>query len=118
MTKLQWVIGGMFAVVSVLLINVLTLQSLGLLEPRPETLFINTDTVVKVFVEEATLGMEVEEISKVMPLVNEIMYAEADAIWRETGSVLINSKVVIAGGHDVSEQFADRVLQRWKARNE
>lgn len=115
MTKLQWVVGGMFAAVCVLLINVLTLQVLGLLEPRRETLFVNTDMVVKVFVEEATIGMDVEEIGKAMPLVNEIMLAEADAIYRETGNVLINAKVVIAGGHDVSEEFAQRVIQRWNA---
>jgi len=113
MTKLQWVVGALFATVCIFLINLLTLQTLGLLEPKRETWFVNTDTVVKLFVEEATIGMDVEDIGKAMPLVNQIMLAEADAVYRETGNVLINAKVVIAGGYDVSEAFAHRVIERW-----
>ncbi len=115
MTKTYWIVGVAFAVVCAVLTNVLTLQALGLLKPPRETFFVNTDMVLKVFVEEATEGMDVAAIGEAMPKLNELMLAEADAIYAETGNVLLNAKVVIAGGRDVSDAFAQRVIERWNA---
>lgn len=115
MTKLNWIVGGAFAIVCVVLINVLILQATGLLKPKQEPLFVNTDVVLKIFVEEATEGMDVGAIGNAMPELNEIMIAEANAIYAETGNVLLNAKTVLAGGNDISEAFAARVVRRWGA---
>lgn len=123
MNKVQILLGGLVVAaastcLSLLVTNQIIARDLGALRQNAQVLYVNTDVALKVFVEERTEGWEAEQIADSMKLLVDLMRDEIDALHAQTGFPILDSRQVLAGGNDVSEQFAQRVLKRWDERDE
>ena len=123
MNKVQILLGGLVVAaastcLSLLVTNQIIARDLGAIRQNAQVLYVNTDVALKVFVEERTEGWEAEQIADSMKLLVDLMRDEIDALHAQTGFPILDSRQVLAGGNDVSEQFAQRVLKRWDERDE
>lgn len=85
----------------------------GLLEPRPETYVIDAKKVVRIFTEERGKDLSEEDMVKAISVIDQLVTAKAEEIYRDTGSVIVNKNHMLAGGKDVSNQFAALVISAW-----
>ena len=109
-------LGGVFAVLSMALVSTAELWYFGLLAAPPETYVIDARAVVRTFLEERGTEFTDEETQRAIASIDEIVLGEAARIYRETGSVIVNKTHMLAGGRDVTEDFARMIIAAWDAR--
>jgi hypothetical protein len=112
-SKVKWVLSGFFALWVIAIVNIAILSFFDLLEPEKETLVVDHREVVKIFVETRGLKLDDEQFSEAIRAIDDLADIEASRIFNQTGSVILNSNSVIAGGRDVTLQFAKRLIDRW-----
>lgn len=115
MRYVNWVLGTVLAIWGVFAICLVTLWSFGLLDAKPETYVIDAKEVVRIFVAEEGKNLSEADMVTAIRLIDGIVLAQAEQIYRESGSVIINKNHMLAGGTDVSVAFALRVIAAWKA---
>lgn len=113
MKKAYWIGGAFLGLWAAVMINVATLNFFGLLDPAPKTLIIDANKVVKIFIEERGNSFSDEQLKNAILVFDEIVTAQANRIHQETGNVIVNGNHILAGGQDVSVEFAQRVIEQW-----
>lgn len=109
------VAAGLGSVIAVLIINLSVLQFFGLLERRDEAFVVDAPTVARIFIEERGKDMGDDEMKEAIRQFDALVIAEANAIYTATGQPLVNKAHMLAGGRDVSAEFAARVIRAWDA---
>jgi hypothetical protein len=115
---MKWVygIGGaVLAVWSVFAIFLVTLWWFGLLDGPARTYVVDAKEVVRIFVEEEGKNLTEEEMAAAVRVIDGLVLGEAERIYVETGSIIINKNHMLAGGVDVSSQLASQVIAAWRA---
>lgn len=116
MKVILWIVGGIAALLVVLAIQFGTLKYLGLMEPQDNgALIVDAKTVVRIFVETRGVDLSEEEMKQAILDFDRLVIAQADEIYLSTGRAIINANHILAGGHDISEEFARHVIARWDA---
>ena len=92
-----------------------TLWSFDLLEPHSEILVIDPSVVLTTFLASHDGELDNEQLAILSDQFNTIVMAEAAAIFNDTGSVIINKSHMLAGGRDVTNEFAEIVVSRQQA---
>jgi len=113
MPRIMWFAGGFAVLWIVVVINFAMLTMFGLLEPEKETLIVDAKQVVRIFVEERGEKLNDGQLTRAITLFDKLVNEEAQAIFAETGQPIINGKHMLAGGRDVSREFALRVIRKW-----
>lgn len=110
-----WIGGGVLAVWTVFAICLVTLWWFGLLDGPARAYVVDAKEVVRIFVEEEGKNLSEEEMVAAIRVIDGLVLGEAERIYRESGSVIINKNHMLAGGVDVSSQLAMQVIAAWKA---
>ena len=114
MKVVLWIVGGIAALLVILTVQFGTLKYLGLMEPEVNgALIVDAKVVVRIFVETRGKDLDDEEMAAAIRSFDALVMAEAEAIYQGTGRAIINANHILAGGHDISEEFANRVIARW-----
>jgi len=109
-----WIVGGIAALLVILTVQFGTLKYLGLMEPEVNgALIVDAKTVVRIFVETRGVDLDDEEMAAAIRSFDTLVMAEAEAIYQGTDRAIINANHILAGGHDISEEFARHVIARW-----
>lgn len=111
--KVKWVLSGFFALWVIAIVNIAILSFLGLLEPEKEALIVDNRGVVKIFVEKRGENLSDEQFKQAIRSIDTLANIEAQKIYNQTGSTIFSANSVIAGGRDVTAQFAERIISRW-----
>lgn len=115
MKLVYWIAGGFLAVWSVFAICLVTLWWFGLLHGPARTYVVDAKEVVRIFVDEEGKDLSKEEMILAVGVIDSLVLSEAERIYRESGSIIINKNHMLAGGVDVSSQLAMQVISAWKA---
>lgn len=102
-----WIIG----------LNLLVLMQLGLLNPPQKMFVVDAGEVARSFLEDRGDAMSEEELAAAILVFDSLVMAEAEALHRTSGVILVNKAHVLAGAQDLSAPFAGRVLARWDELN-
>jgi hypothetical protein len=112
-----YILAGFFAVLCMVLVATVVTLYFGTRGTPPETYVIDARAVVRIFLEERGTNFSDEETSLAIASIDEIVLGEAERIYRETGSVIVNKAHMLAGGRDVTEEFARMIIAAWDARS-
>lgn len=104
---------GLLAILGVIAIQLGILSYLGHLDRPGEVLIVDAKSVVRIFVEERGQHLSEEALRDAIRDFDRLVMEEAQAIHAQTGALLINANHVLAGGVDISRNFAVRVIDRW-----
>jgi hypothetical protein len=115
MKLVYWIGGAVLAVWGVFAICLVTLWWFGLLDGPARTYVVDAKEVVRIFVEEEGKNLSEEEMIVAVRVIDSLVLGEAERIYRESGSIIINKNHMLAGGIDVSSQLAMQVIAAWKA---
>ncbi|MDG1432016.1 MAG: hypothetical protein P8L68_19335 [Paracoccaceae bacterium] len=113
---MSWATRGLWVVIAILGIVALqlgTLKQLGHLAGPHQTLIVDAKAVVRIFIEERGQHLSEEALRDAIRDFDRLVMAEAQAIHAETGALLINANHILAGGIEISDAFAARVIARW-----
>ncbi len=116
MRQVWWILGGLAGLLVIVIVNLGVLGWAGLLDRAPGIYVIDAPTVARIFVEERGKEMSEEDLKAAILNFDAMVIEEAEAIYAATGQALVNKAHMLAGGENVSETFARRVLARWDAR--
>lgn len=116
MKVVLWIVGGIAALLVILTVQFGTLKYLGLMEPEViGALIVDAKVVVRIFVETRGVDLNEDEMKQAIRDFDRLVIAQADEIYLSTGRAIINANHILAGGHDISEEFARHVIARWDA---
>lgn len=113
---MSWATRGLWVVIAILGIIALqlgTLKQLGLLDGPNQTLIVDAKAVVRIFIEERGQHLSEEALRDAIREFDRLVMAEARDLHAETGALLINANHILAGGIEISDAFAARVITRW-----
>lgn len=114
MKVILWITGGIAALLVILAVQIGTLQYFGLMEPQENgALIVDAKTVVRIFVETRGVDLEEDEMKEAIRVFDRLVIDQADEIYQSTGRAIVNANHILAGGHDISEEFAQHVIERW-----
>ena len=108
---------GLFALLCMVLVSTGVTLYFNPRTAPPETYVIDARAIVRIFLEERGANFSDEETSRAIASIDEIVLGEAERIYRETGSVIVNKTHMLAGGRDVTEDFARMIIAAWDARS-
>lgn len=109
--KIGFLEAGMMAVIGV---GVSVLISQKLNEPEPLTFWvIDAPQLTKIFTEKRLHSVEMENLPEAIFAFDQLVTQVADEVYAETGKPIVNKAHLLAGGDDVTAQFADRVIATW-----
>lgn len=106
-TKL-FVVAGVAAIVSggMLLVDRASRKS--------QTIYaVDAALVVKAFVDQRGDEMEDDELREAVKRIDELANDEARKIYARTGIPILNSRSILVGAVDISDQFAETIIARW-----
>lgn len=115
---MTWATRGLWVIIAILGIIALqlgTLKQLGHLDGPSQVLIVDAKAVVRIFVEERGQHLSEEALRDAIRNFDQLVMEEAQALHAQTGALLINANHVLAGGVEISEGFAARVISRWDA---
>lgn len=115
---MTWATRGLWIVIAILGIIALqlgTLKQLGHLDGPSQVLIVDAKAVVRIFVEERGQHMSEDALRNAIRAFDQLVMDEAQALHAQTGSLLLNANHILAGGVEISEGFAARVISRWDA---
>lgn len=115
MKVLYWGVGAVLSVWAVFAVCLVTLWAFDLLDGPARTYVVDAKEVVRIFVEEEGKDLSEEEMVVAVRMIDSLVLGEAERIYRETGSIIINKNHMLAGGVDVSSQLAMQVIAAWQA---
>ncbi|MDP7152381.1 MAG: hypothetical protein QGI08_15960 [Paracoccaceae bacterium] len=104
---------GLLAILTVIAIQLGTLRYLGHLDRPEEVLIVDAKSVVRVFIEERGQHLSEDALRDAIRTFDRLVMEEAQVLHTQTGALLINANHVLAGGVDISHEFAARVIARW-----
>ena len=113
---MTWATRGLWIVIAFLGIIALqlgTLKQLGLLDGPNQVLSVDAKAMVRIFIEERGKHLSEEALRDAIREFDHLVMAEAQALHSETGALLINANHILAGGVEISDAFAARVIARW-----
>lgn len=113
---MTWATRGLWGVIAILGIIALqlgTLKQLGHLDGPSQTLIVDAKAVVRIFIEERGQHLREDALRDAIREFDRLVMAEAEALHSETGALLINANHILAGGIEISDAFAARVIARW-----
>lgn len=113
---MSWATRGLWVVIAILGIVALqlgTLKQLGLLDGPDQALIVDAKAVVRIFIEERGQHLSEEALRIAIQDFDRLVMAEARDLHAETGALLINANHILAGGIEISDAFATRVIARW-----
>ena len=105
----------LMAILGVIAIQLGTLNYLGHLDRPEEVLIVDAKSVVRIFVEERGQHLSEEALRDAIRRFDRLVMEEAQVLHTQTGALLINANHILAGGVEISEAFAARVISRWDA---
>ena len=74
---------------------------------------IDPKIVVKHFLDQRGEGMSDDAFKAAILEIDDLVVAEAELLYRESGAFFVNKAHVLAGGVDISHAFGERIIQRW-----
>ncbi|MDG1430021.1 MAG: hypothetical protein P8L68_15820 [Paracoccaceae bacterium] len=104
---------GLLSILGVITIQLGTLSYLGHLDRPEEVLIVDAKSVVRIFVEERGQHLSEDALRDAIRTFDHLVMEEAQALHAQTSALLINANHVLAGGVDISQGFAARVIARW-----
>lgn len=113
---MSWATRGLWIVIAILGIVALqlgTLKQLGLLNGPNQILMVDANAVVRIFIEERGQHLSEEALRDAIRDFDRLVMSEAQDIHAETGALLLNANHILAGGVEISDAFAARVIARW-----
>ena len=109
-TRGLWVV---IAILGIVALQLGTLKQLGLLDGPNQVLIVDAKAVVRIFVQERGQHLSEEALREAIRTFDQLVMDEAQALHAQTGALLINANHILAGGVEISEGFAARVISRW-----
>lgn len=106
---------GLLTILALIAIQLGTLSYLGHLDRPEEVLIVDAKSVVRIFVEERGQHLAEDALRDAIRTFDHLVMEEAQALHAQTGALLINANHILAGGAEISEAFAARVISRWDA---
>jgi len=107
------IVAGLCLLLASVAVNIGVLGYLGKLNPVQDPLIIDAKTVVRIFTEERGEALSEEDFKRAIREFDRIVMAEAELLYLKTGRPIINATHMLAGGIDVSDDFARHVIARW-----
>lgn len=113
MKRMIWGLYAVMGLAALILLQLAVLHLSGALERDAGWYAVDAPTVAKLFLEERGNDLSEDELRSAILVFDQMVVAEAEAIYASTGARLVNKAHVLAGAPDVSEDFAARVIARW-----
>lgn len=83
--------------------------------PKAEMLIVDAKQVVRIFVDERGNDLSEEDMRVAIKEFDALVIGLASDIYQQSGSLIINSNHVLAGGRDISDEFGRAVIAQWDA---
>ena len=114
MKVVLWIVGGVAALLLVIAVQIGVMTYLGVLEkPDNSALIVDAKTVVRIFIETRGKDLDEGEMAAAIRTFDALVMSEAEAIYQNTGRAIVNANHILAGGIDISEEFAGLVIAHW-----
>jgi len=110
-----WIVGLVAAALAVVALQFATMTYYGGAQPENGALIVDAKAVVRIFVDQRGVNLDEAQMKDAIKEFDRLVMAEAESIYQETGRAIINANHILAGGIDISDQFAARVIARWDA---
>lgn len=106
---------GCLVALAVVCISVATTTVLNrFMQPEPASVYvIDAGAVAKIFIERHGEEMAEEDFKQALVRFDRAVTEEAETIFQRTGIALVNKNHMLAGGVDVTADFAEQVMLRW-----
>ncbi len=115
MKFILWIVGLVAAALAVVALQIATMTYYSGAQQEKGALIVDAKAVVRVFIEQRGVNLDEAQMSDAIKQFDRLVMAEAESIYQRTGRPIINANHILAGGIDISDQFASRVIARWDA---
>ena len=113
MKVVLWIMGILVAALAVIALQIGTINYYGTGQQETGVLIVDAKTVVRIFIETRGVNLDEDQMSDAIKAFDRLVMEEAESIYQGTGRAIINANHILAGGIDISDQFAERVIARW-----
>jgi len=110
-----WIVGLVAGALAVVALQFATMTYYGGAQTENGALIVDAKSVVRIFIEERGVNLEEDQMGDAIGAFDRLVMEEAESIYQATGRPIINANHILAGGIDISDQFATRVIARWDA---
>ena len=109
------IVGLVAGALAVVALQIATLTYYGGAQVENGALIVDAKAVVRIFIDERGVNLDEDQMKEAIKDFDRMVMEEAESIYQSTGRAIINANHILAGGIDISDQFATRVIARWDA---
>jgi len=113
MKVVLWIMAILVAALAVIALQIGTMRYYGGAQEETGALIVDAKTVVRIFIETRGVNLNEDQMSDAIKAFDRLVMDEAESLYQGTGRAIINANHILAGGINISDQFAQRVIARW-----